>query len=75
MKINELFSILEDGWVWWNKVSHMWLHCPYEPVWNNYWKCYDARTVDDSTPLPYPFDFDIDPPENPNEYVVIQIIK
>lgn len=75
MKINELFPMLEDGWVWWDKTDKIWLYCPFEPVWNRYWKCYDAQTEEASTPLPYPFDFNIDPPENADEYVVIQIKK
>lgn len=75
MIINKLFSMLEDGWVWWHRTYKTWFYCPFEPEWNNYWKSYNASTEEASTPLPYPFDFEIDPPENPNEYVVIKIEK
>lgn len=75
MKINELFPMLEDGWVWWNRTCKTWLYCPYEPEWSRYWKCYTAKTLEDSVEIPYPFNFKIEPPENIDEFVLIKIGK
>lgn len=74
MQIQSLFSILNEGWVWWDKKSFCWKFCPFEPVWNSYLKCFDVKTLEESVDISNSFKSDIDPPENKDEYIVLKIV-